>query len=143
MAALITLAATPSRAVNCSTPSELQPADRNALLTAGTSIASAVSSQNFDQLQASLLPAVTRDWDSIRGVAQSAAPILKGGTLHWGDGYLLDASSLKEPADTDFFCSAADSSATITISLRNLPAGRYARGSNRCRRYRPYRSRTR
>jgi len=126
MVSLMTLAATPSRAVNCATPSELQPADRNALLAAGTSIASTVSSQNFDQLQASLLPAVTGDWDSIRGVAQSAAPILKGGTLHWGDGYLLDASSLKEPADTDFFCSAADSSATITISLRNLPAGRYA-----------------
>lgn len=113
-------------AVNCTTPASLQPAEREALLAAGNSIAGTIAGQNFDQLQASLLPTVSGDWDSIRGAAQSAAPILKGGTLHWGDAYLLDAADLKEPGDTQFFCSLADSPVTITIALRNLPAGRYA-----------------
>jgi hypothetical protein len=123
---LLTLASTPIWAINCTTQASLQPADRDALLAVGNAIAGDVASQNFDQLQASLLPAVTSDWESIRGVAQSAAPVLKGGKVYWGDGYLLDASDIKGPADTEFFCTHADSAATMTITLRSLPTGRYA-----------------
>jgi hypothetical protein len=118
--------ATPLHAVSCTTQGSLQPADREALLTAGNVIAGDVSSQNFDALQASLLPSVSGDWDSIRGVAQGAAPLVKGGKLTWGDGYLLDATDLKTPSDTQFFCTNADSSVTMTISLRGLPGGKYA-----------------
>jgi hypothetical protein len=120
------LAALPALAVNCTTQASFKPADRDALLAAGNSITDAVAAQNFDALQNSLLPAVIGDWDSIRGVAQGAAPILKGGKAYWSDGYLLDATDLKAPEDTQFFCTNADSSVTMTISLRNLPTGRYA-----------------
>jgi hypothetical protein len=126
MTALLSLASAPLRAVSCTTQASLQAPDREALLAAGNTIAGDVAGQNFDQLQASLLPAVTGEWESIHGVAQSAAPVLKGGKVYWGDGYLLDASDLKGPADTEFFCTHADSAATMTITLRNLPAGRYA-----------------
>jgi hypothetical protein len=119
-------AATPALAVSCTTQASLQSADRDALVTAGNVIAGSVSSQNFDALQASLLPSVSGDWDSIRGVAQSAAPLVKGGKLTWGDGYLLDATDLKTPSDAQFFCTNADSSVTMTISLRGLPPGKYA-----------------
>jgi hypothetical protein len=124
--ALLVLSSTPMRAISCTTQASLQPADRDALLAAGNAVSADVAGQNFDHLQASLLPAETGDWENIRGVAQSAAPILKGGKVYWGDGYLLDASDLKGPADTEFFCTHADSAATITITLRNLPTGRYA-----------------
>jgi hypothetical protein len=120
------LATLPALAVNCTTQASFKPADRDAVLAAGNSIADAVAAQNFDALQASLLPAVIGEWDSIRGVAQGAAPVLKGGKVYWSDGYLLDATDLKAPEDTQFFCTNADSSVTMTISLRNLPAGRYA-----------------
>jgi hypothetical protein len=113
-------------AVSCTTQAALQPVDRSALLTAGNLIANDIAGQNFDALQASLLPAVTSDWESIHGVAQGAEPLLKGGKVYWGDGYLLDAMDLKGPADTEFFCTNADSAATMTITLRSLPAGRYA-----------------
>ncbi len=124
--ALLIATAMPALAVNCTTQAGLQPADREALLTAGNALAGAVATQNFDLLQSSLLPAVTGDWDGIRSIAQSAKPLLQGGTLVWGDAYLLDATDLKAPADTQFFCTNADSAATMTINLRNLPAGRYA-----------------
>ena len=124
--ALLSMASMPLRAISCATQASLQAPDREALLAAGNVIAGDVAGQNFDRLQASLLPAVVGDWESIRGVAQSAAPILKGGKVYWGDGYLLDASDLKGPADTEFFCTNADSAATMTITLRSLPAGRYA-----------------
>jgi hypothetical protein len=120
------LAAFPAWAVKCTTQASLQPADREAVLAAGNAVADAVSAQNFDLLQASLLPSVIGDWDGIRAVAQSAAPLLKGGKLYWGDGYLLDATDLKSPEDTQFFCTNADSAVTVTIALRSLPAGRYA-----------------
>jgi hypothetical protein len=126
MIVFFVLASAPLQAVKCTTQGSMQPADRDALLMAGNSIAGDVAGQNFDQLQASLLPAVTGDWDSIRGVAQGAAPVIKGGKVYWGDGYMLDASDLKGPADTEFFCTNADSASTMTITLRNLPAGRYA-----------------
>jgi hypothetical protein len=123
---LSALASTSLWGLNCTTQASLQPADREAILAAGNSIADAVAGQNFDQLQASLLPSVVGDWDSIRGVAQAAAPDIKGGKVYWGDGYLLDATDLKAPEDTQFFCSLHDSSVTVTVSLRSLPAGRYA-----------------
>jgi hypothetical protein len=124
--AFLALGPAPLQAISCTTESSMQPADRQALLAAGNSIADAITGQNFDQLQSSLLPAVTSEWESIRGVAQGAAPILKGGKVYWGDGYVLDAGDLKAPADTEFFCTNADSAATMTITLRSLPAGHYA-----------------
>lgn len=122
----LAVAVFPAGAVNCTTQSSLQPGDRQALLTAGNSIADAIASQNLDSLQADLLPAVIGEWDSIRSATQGAAPLFKGGKVYWGDGYLLDATDLKAPADTQFFCANADSAVTMTISLRSLPAGRYA-----------------
>lgn len=123
----LALAAVPSAlAVNCSTQSTLKQPDRDALLAAANGIASDITGQNYDRLQAALLPTVTGDWDSIRGVAQAALPLTKGGNIYWSDGYLLDATDLKAPSDTQFFCTTADSQITVTISLHNLPAGRYA-----------------
>jgi hypothetical protein len=118
--------AAPLWAVNCTTEAAMAPTDRAALLATGSTLADAIAAQNFDLLQSSLLPAVSGDWDSIRGVAQSAPPLLKGGKLDWGDAYLLDATDLKTPSDTEFFCTNADNYTTETISLRSLPAGRYA-----------------
>lgn len=123
----LALAGLPSaRAVSCSTESALNQTDRTALLAAANGIASDITGQHYDLLQAGLLPTVSGDWDSIRGVAQAALPLTKGGSINWSDGYLLDATDLKAPTDTQFFCTTADSQITITISLRNLPAGRYA-----------------
>lgn len=127
LACALAIAIAPTaRAVNCSTESALKQADRDALLAAANGIASDITGQNYDRLQATLLPTVSGDWDGIRGVAQAALPLTKGGAIYWGDGYLLDATDLKTPADTQFFCTTADSQITITVSLHNLPAGRYA-----------------
>jgi hypothetical protein len=40
--------------------------------------------------------------------------------------YLLDASTLTAPADTQFFCSNASGSLTVTMNMPALPPGRYA-----------------
>jgi hypothetical protein len=104
----------------------LPQAERDQLLAAANPIANAIAEQDPAYLQSTLLPSVAGDWEDIRGVAQSAVPLFKGGRVYWGDGYLLDATDLKAPTDTEFFCTNADSNVTMTINLRSLPAGRYA-----------------
>jgi len=124
--AVIALATAPALAVNCTTQASLAPADREALLAAANPIANAIAEQDPAYLQSALLPSVAGDWESIRAVAQSAVPLFKGGRVYWGDGYLLDATDLRAPTDTEFFCTKTDSDVTMTINLRSLPAGRYA-----------------
>jgi hypothetical protein len=117
--------AAPARASSCTPQAEMPPADRDALIAAATPMADAVATGNLDLLQASLLPAVVADWESIRGGAQAAGPLLKGGQLHWRNAYFLVATDLKGPTDTQFFCTTPDSSLTVTINLRSLPPGQY------------------
>ena len=117
---------TQAYAVSCSAQGEISAPDREAITAAADPLAAAVFAQNFDLLHGSLLPAVVADWDGIRAVAQSAGPEVKGGTLHWRNTYLLDATDLKAPADTQFFCTNPDNSLTVTINLHSLPPGRYA-----------------
>ncbi|MFP5235792.1 MAG: hypothetical protein ACLGSD_07805 [Acidobacteriota bacterium] len=115
-----------SRAVSCTTQSEMTPADRDALARAGQQFALAVQQQDLGALQSALLPAVSADWDSIRDAVQQGGPLVKGGTVQLRSLYMLDATSQTAPADTQFFCSNASASLTVTITMRQLPPGRYA-----------------
>jgi hypothetical protein len=127
-AVLLSMLAAPAacRATSCTTQAELQPQDRDALIATGERLAVAVAEQDFASLKAALLPAVAQDWEGINGVAQTAAPLMKGGQVQLRSLYLLDASSLAAPADTQFFCSNQSGSLTVTLTMRALPPGRYA-----------------
>jgi hypothetical protein len=57
---------------------------------------------------------------------EQAAPLVKGGKVQLRNVYLLDASTLTAPSDTQFFCSNANGSMTVTISMHALPPGKYA-----------------
>jgi hypothetical protein len=85
-----------------------------------------VVQQDFAALQAALLPAESQEWDGIRTVVEQAAPLVKGGQVQLRSLYLLDATTLAAPADTQFFCSNASGSLTVSITMRALPPGRYA-----------------
>lgn len=77
-------------------------------------------------MQSVLLPAISGQWDGIRDAIEGAAPLVKGGKAQLRNMYLLDASSLIAPSDTQFFCSNANGSMTVTISMQALPPGKYA-----------------
>ncbi len=115
-----------SHAVSCTTQAEMSGPDRDALAASGQRLAQAVAQQDYSTLQSALLPAVAPQWDGIRGVVESGAPLLKGGQVQLRSLYLLDASSLTAPADAQFFCSNANGTLTVTMSMRDLPQGRYA-----------------
>jgi hypothetical protein len=127
-AVLLALLAAPAQAsaASCTTQAELLPQDRDALAAAGGSLARAVAAQDLATLKAALLPAVAQEWEGISGVAQDAAALMKGGQVQLRSLYLLDATSLTAPADTQFFCSNSTGSMTVTLNMRALPPGRYA-----------------
>ena len=104
----------------------MTPTDRDALAEAGQRLGLAVINQDESTLQSNLLPAVAKDWDGIRGAIEQGAEDVKGGQVQLRNLYLMDATSLKAPEDTQFFCSNSSGSTTVTISMRSLPPGRYA-----------------
>jgi len=119
-------ASVPASATSCTTQAELLPQDRDGLAAAGGALARAVAVQDLATLKAALLPAVASQWEGISGVVQDAASLMKGGQVQLRSLYLLDASTLTAPADTQFFCTSASGSLTVTLTMRALPRGRYA-----------------
>jgi len=114
-----------SQAATCTAQGELSPQDRATLSSFAGRFADAVINQDFNTLQAALLPAESADWNGIRGAIEQAGPIVKGGKAQLRNLYLLDASSQTNPSDTQFFCSSPSGGLTVTINMRGLPPGRY------------------
>jgi hypothetical protein len=125
---LLILLVTPAigYAASCTMQAELQPRDREELSAAGGRLAVALTEQNQAALKAALLPAVADSWESISAQAEAAAVLMKGGQIELRGIYLLDASTLAAPADTQFFCTSSSGSVTVTLTMRALPPGRYA-----------------
>jgi hypothetical protein len=116
----------PVSATSCTTQAEMLPQDRDGLAAAGGRLAVAVADQDLAALKTALLPAVAQQWDGISGVAQDAGALMKGGKVELRSLYLLDATNLTAPADTQFFCTSGSGALTVTLTMRALPAGRYA-----------------
>jgi hypothetical protein len=115
-----------SHAVSCTPQGGMQPAARDLLASAGQRFVNAVAQQDDTTLQSSLLPAIAQQWEGIHDTAEAAAQLVKGGQMQLRNLYLLDATSLTAPADTQFFCTTTSGSITVTISMRSLPPGKYA-----------------
>jgi hypothetical protein len=115
-----------SHAASCTTQAAMLPQDRDALSAAGGRLVRSVADQNLAALKAALLPAVAADWEGISAEAQAGAALIKGGQVQLRSIYLLDASTQLAPADTQFFCTSASGSLTVTLTMRALPPGRYA-----------------
>jgi hypothetical protein len=124
VAALLLPAAT--LAATCTMQDEMSPQDRSALAAAGARLAQAIAGQDTATVKADLLPAEASAWPGIEAAVQQAGPLTTSGHVQFRDGFLLDASSQTATQDTEFFCSNASGSMNITISMRNLPPGRYA-----------------
>jgi hypothetical protein len=114
-----------SLAATCTAQAELSPQDRSTLSAIGGRLSEAVVRQDFATLQAGLQPAEAAEWSGIRGAVEQAAPLVKGGQVQLRNLYLLDAANMTAPADTQFFCSSANGSLTVTIMMHALPPGRY------------------
>ena len=126
LAALVIAAPAAGFAASCTSQASLTPEDRGTLASIGEQLTDAVIRQDTSALQTVLLPALSGQWEGIRGAVEQAAPLVKGGKAQLRNLYLLDASTLTAQADTQFFCSNQNGSMTVSISMHSLPPGRYA-----------------
>lgn len=113
-------------AATCTTQAEMTPQDRDLLSSVALHLSAAVGQQDESALQAALLPSESSDWNGIQATAQQAAPLMAGGQVQLRNLYLLDASMQDAPADTEFFCSDKSGAINVTVTMRNLPPGKYA-----------------
>jgi hypothetical protein len=86
----------------------------------------AIAGQDEATVKAALLPAEANAWSGIQSAVQQAGPLVSGGHVQFRDAFLLDASTQTAPADTEFFCANAGGTMNITLSMHDLPPGRYA-----------------
>jgi len=126
IAAALLAAPMTSLAVTCTTQAELQTQDRAALAAVGQRLTNAIVQQDYATLQSELLPAISAQWDGMRGEVELGAPLVKGGAAQLQSVYLLDATTQTETTDDQFFCSNASGSLTVTITMHALPPGKYA-----------------
>ncbi len=126
VAALLVAAPAAGFAASCTSQGELSPEDRGTLASIGEELSDAVVRQDTSAVPSVFLPALSNQWDGIRGAIEQSGPLTKGGKVQLRNIYLLDATSLTAPADTQFFCSNANGSLTVTITMHDLPPGKYA-----------------
>jgi hypothetical protein len=115
-----------ARAANCTMDAQMLPDDRDVLIAAGGRLTMAIVSEDYNALQSSLLPSEAGEWTGMREAVEAAAPLVKGGRVQLRSLFVLDASMQKATTDTQFFCSNASGSLTVTLTMRELPPGKYA-----------------
>ena len=113
-------------AATCTSQAEMPSQDRDLIAGTALRLAAATQQQDYGALQGDLLPSQASSWAGIQTAAQNAAGLLAGGQIKLRNLYLLDASAQTAPADTQFFCTNQSGSLTVTITMRQLPPGRYA-----------------
>ncbi len=113
-------------AATCAMQDEMPAADQAAIANAGQQLLQAIAGQDETTVKAALLPAEAGAWNGIQAAVQQAGPLIGGGHVQFRDAFLLDASSQPAAADTEFFCSNAGATMNITLSMHDLPPGRYA-----------------
>ena len=126
IAALLIMAPAAGFAASCTTQAALAPEDRGTLASIGEQLVGCCLRQDTSALQSVLLPALAGQWDGIREAVEECCAAGEGRQGPLRNMYLLDASTLTAPSDTQFFCSNANGSMTVTISMHALPPGKYA-----------------
>ena len=129
----------PLTAQTCTTQSAMQPAVRDSLAASALRLATAIQSGDQTAVKAATAPDLAANFAGVADVILSTAPRLKSGTPEVEQIYLLDASTLKSPSDTQFFCTLNHSMAEADFSIPQLPPARYGFAMVRISSATPYR----
>jgi hypothetical protein len=131
--ALAALSVTPAvlLAEPCITQSQMQPADRDALVRSAESLAQLTAANNAEGVRALTMPPYAQDFSGIQSAINNAAPHLQGASFVPESLWILDASASKpaadgSPQDAQFFCTLNRGVQQTSFLIPSLPAGKYA-----------------
>ncbi len=118
-------------AETCTTQSQMQPADRDALQAAAASMAGKIEADDEAGLKASTISEFQANFAGIASTVSSTAKHLKGADPQVDQIYILDASTLKPGPDganpdASFNCTLNKSVSETDFSIPQLPPGKYA-----------------
>lgn len=131
VASLLLSFAGPARAVEtCTTQSQMQPAERDALVVAASTLAGKIQADDEAGLRALTIVDFQKDFSGIAATVAATAPKVKGSEAGVEQVYLLDATSLRRAVDgsnpdAQFFCTLNKSANEAEFSIPQLPPGRY------------------
>ena len=129
----------PLTAQTCTTQSAMPPAVRDNLAGAALKLGVAIQSGDQAAVKSLTVPDLAASFSGVADVILSTATRLKSLTADVEQVYLLDASTLKSPADTQFFCTLNHSMAEADFSIPQLPPARYGFAMVRFEGASPYR----
>ena len=118
--------ALPAFGVSCMTQSQMAAAQRTALAQAAQSLAANVESGNAAAVRNQTIASVAAQFEGIANTIQQVSTPIQHATLTVDAIYILDATDLKAPEETQFFCGVPGSSLTVEVTIPNLPPGKYA-----------------
>ena len=131
LVALLGAGGTGARAAEtCTTQSQMQPAERDALAAAATKLATGVQANDQAGLRAATIEEYRKDFSGIGDLVTSTSSRVKGATAEVEQVYVLDASTLKPAAgatgvDAQFDCTLNKSAAATEFNIPQLPPGKY------------------
>jgi hypothetical protein len=118
--------AVPAFGVSCMTQSQMPSAQRTILAQSAQMIGANVESGNAAAVRSQTIASVAAQFDGIANSIQSVNASIQRATLTVDAVYLLDATDLKAPQETQFFCGVAGSALTVEVTIPGLPPGKYA-----------------
>ena len=116
-------------AETCTTQSQMQPVERDALAAAARSLAEKMLAGDAAGVKALTIAEFQKDFSGMAGAVQGTAPRLKGATPEVEQIYVLDSSSDAKPgggtADAQFVCTLNQSQNEAEFSIPQLPPAKY------------------
>ena len=112
-------------AETCTTQSQMQPADRDALAQVARDVAGKIQAGDVTGLQGETVAEFATNFSGIRNASLDLSPHLKGDTLAVDQVYLLDATGMAAGAEAQFFCALNRTQAEVDFSIAGLSAGTY------------------
>ena len=117
-------------AETCTTQSQMDPANRDALAATARSLTGRVQASDSAGLREETTPELQKDFGAVTYLVTTTAPKLKGGSPVVEQVYLLDASGIKPgsvggTAEAQFFCSLNKSVAEADFLIPGLAPGMY------------------
>ena len=125
MAGAMLLGGVAGWAESCTTQSQMQAADREALAGAARTVAAKIQAGDGDGLQALTVAEFARSFAGMRSVAMETAPRLKSDQMVLDEIFLLDAAQLQAGSEAQFFCTLNKSQNEVDFSISGLTAGVY------------------
>ena len=126
---LIAIPAAAAFGQTCTTGSDMEPATKAALLSAGQRYFDLLARGDSASLKQSAIPSLASDFSAIEATVKDNQPALSGAKATPRSPFVLEATGTAAQAKADFYCgvfgASGQTSSSAVFYLNSLPPGKY------------------